>query len=89
MELVLARSLAGHDKGSVYVVLGTDDEDVLLVDGKRRSVEEPKRKRLKHVQRIVHFPAGLALMVQSAERWTDELVRQVLRSYVKSERSPG
>ena len=48
----LARSLAGHDKGKVYMVIREDEQNVYLADGKLRTLEHPKKKRLRHVQLI-------------------------------------
>lgn len=45
-----ARSLAGHDKGTLFLVVGTDGEFLLLANGKPRSVLRPKRKKLRHVE---------------------------------------
>ena len=43
-------SKAGHDKGTYLVITGVaDEESVLLADGKLRTVEKPKRKKLRHV----------------------------------------
>ena len=47
---MFARSLAGHDKGRLYVVLAQEGDFVLLADGKNRPAEKPKRKKTKHVQ---------------------------------------
>ena len=49
---MLAKSKAGHDKGHVYVIYETDETYVYLVDGKIRTVQNPKRKKIKHVQII-------------------------------------
>ena len=49
---MLARSLAGHDKGHVYVILDADDAYVYLADGAVRTVKHPKRKKRKHVRMI-------------------------------------
>lgn len=49
---MLAKSKAGHDKGQVYVIYDTDETYVYLVDGKNRTVDNPKRKKRKHVQII-------------------------------------
>lgn len=46
----LARSLAGHDKGQLYIILKAEGEYVYLVDGKKRTIHNPKRKKKKHVQ---------------------------------------
>ena len=47
-----ATSIAGHDHNNIYVIIDADDEYVYLVDGKRRKVNNPKKKKLKHVQLI-------------------------------------
>lgn len=47
----LVVSLAGRDKGSVLLIIGVcDDGTVLLADGRRRKVERPKRKKLRHLR---------------------------------------
>lgn len=49
---MLARSKAGHDKGHVYIIVETDATCVYLVDGKIRTLDRPKKKKMKHVQLI-------------------------------------
>ena len=46
----LARSRAGRDKGTLYLVLERTEKTVLLTDGKRRKLTSPKRKNRKHVE---------------------------------------
>ena len=48
----LVLSTAGHDKGVVLCVLRQDGEFVYLADGRKRKVQKPKRKKLKHVELI-------------------------------------
>ena len=50
----LVYSLAGHDKGWWYIVLRSEDDFVHVADGKHHGLENPKKKRLKHVA----FPQG-------------------------------
>lgn len=47
---MFARSLAGHDKGCLYIVLEADEKQVLLTDGRNRPLEKPKRKNRIHIQ---------------------------------------
>ena len=49
---MLARSKAGHDKGHLYVITDVDETYVYLVDGKTKSIQKPKKKKLKHIQVI-------------------------------------
>ena len=43
-------SAAGHDKGELMVVSGTENNRVLLCNGKGRGLESPKRKNPKHIE---------------------------------------
>ena len=47
---MFARSLAGHDKGKLYLISKVEDEYVYLVDGRIRTADKPKKKRQKHIQ---------------------------------------
>ena len=55
----IVKSVAGRDAGSLFFVLATEGDFLLLADGKRRRVENPKRKRLRHVVRPVSTPGPL------------------------------
>ena len=48
----IVRSTAGHDKDTLYCVVGLDEQRnrLLLANGKRRRAARPKRKQPKHVQ---------------------------------------
>ncbi|MEE1321519.1 MAG: KOW domain-containing RNA-binding protein [Acutalibacteraceae bacterium] len=43
-------SLAGHDKGELLVVAGTENKKVLICDGKGRGLQNPKHKNPKHLE---------------------------------------
>ena len=51
----LASSKAGHDKDTIYVIIKEDTEYVWLADGKLKTVDQPKKKRKKHIQIIRYF----------------------------------
>ena len=46
----LVRSLAGHDKGTYYIIVREDAHYVYLADGRTKTAAKPKRKKRKHVQ---------------------------------------
>ncbi|NLZ52719.1 MAG: RNA-binding protein [Thermoanaerobacteraceae bacterium] len=47
----LAKSVAGRDKGRFMIVIDIIDENyVYIVDGDLRRVENPKKKKIKHLQ---------------------------------------
>lgn len=47
---MFARSLAGHDKGKLYIITAVDGNIVYLADGKTRLVSNPKKKKRRHIQ---------------------------------------
>ena len=49
---MLAVSMAGHDRGKVYVVWSETEDTVLLTDGDLRPLAKPKKKNKKHIQII-------------------------------------
>ena len=73
----LALSAAGHDRGTLYLVLGEDGDRVLLADGKLRKLAQPKRKNRKHV---MFLPEGLTEAVSGKLRQplTDAALRRAL-----------
>lgn len=47
---MFAVSTAGHDKGRMYLVIKEEGDSVYLVDGNLRTLENPKKKKKKHLQ---------------------------------------
>ena len=46
----VVRSKAGRDKGIVFMVLSLEGDMAYVADGKKRKTENPKGKKLKHLQ---------------------------------------
>ena len=47
----VVKSIAGHDAEGFYLLLAVEKGYVLLADGKRRPLERPKRKSVKHIRK--------------------------------------
>lgn len=68
-----AVSLAGKDKGRIVVITGvTDDNRLLVSDGRHRKVAKPKIKQRKHLKILESAPL-------SPEKASDRLLRQAIR----------
>ena len=74
---MLARSRAGHDKGSIYVIISVKNEYVYLADGSSRPLCRMKKKNRKHLQPIL----------KDGMKWpgSDEEIRKVIRNLESSE----
>jgi ribosomal protein L14E/L6E/L27E len=49
---MFAISKAGHDKGTIYLIVKEEAQWVYLLDGRLKSAEKPKKKNKKHIQII-------------------------------------
>lgn len=74
----IVKSIAGHDKGDFQTVLAVDLPFLLLCDGKRRSLETPKRKKAMHVR-----PTGTVLTEEQLR--TNRQIRNALRIFCAGE----
>lgn len=79
MKIEFAKSLSGHDKDEIYLVQSRDDAYVKLVNGKKRTLDAPKRKNRKHIQIIKKIP--LEVTDCFASQLTDETVSRAIRLY--------
>lgn len=77
----MAKSLAGHDKGEVFVIIKDIEEYVFLVDGKLRPVEKPKRKNRKHIQIIHDDGEQKRIKLIQDRELTDEEIRKSIQCY--------
>ena len=77
----VVQSLAGHDKDTLYCVVGTQDEFLLLANGKERKLDSPKRKRAKHVQRAGLSDHQVFLRLRAEEPIGDNELRKALAAF--------
>ena len=73
----IVKSIAGRDAGSLFFVLATEGDFLLLADGRRR-VESPKRKRRKHVELVEEGSGPAADKIRSSEKITNSELRKAL-----------
>lgn len=84
MTFTMAKSIAGHDKTEVYVVIREEGDAVYLANGKNRTVTSPKRKKLKHVQLIKNIPAEVSAVSEKENDFNDLWIKRVISIYTKS-----
>ena len=76
----LVISTAGRDKGQRFFVIDADAQYLLLVDGKSRPLEKPKRKKRKHVQPVLLTKSRIADQIRNGEKVLNSELRKELAS---------
>ena len=78
----LVTSKAGHDKGVLYVVVKQEGEFVYLCEGRLKTPENPKKKRLKHIQPINAYVSGeLVEKLKCETKVYAEEIKYALKQY--------
>jgi ribosomal protein L14E/L6E/L27E len=89
MDLTIGQiviSKAGRDKGSAFVVAalkleGEGNEYAFLVDGDKRPVTNPKKKKRRHLQHTLTIDKELAAAIKSGAHLKDADFRAVLKKF--------
>ena len=61
-------SVRGRDQGEIFYVVGREEEFLLLANGKNRTLEEPKRKKQKHVEKVLRSETRVAAKLLSGDK---------------------
>ena len=77
----IVKSIAGRDAGSVFFVLATEGDFLLLADGRKRRAETPKRKRRKHVELVGEGTGVVAEKIRSSEKITNSELRKAIAAF--------
>ena len=75
-DIVISR--AGRDSGQFFFVVDTENEYLLLADGKGRRIEQPKRKKRKHVVLIPGTDSRVADKIRSGDKLLNSELRREL-----------
>ncbi|SET35192.1 KOW domain-containing RNA-binding protein [[Clostridium] polysaccharolyticum] len=73
---MVVKSLAGHDKTQLYVIISVEGEYVYLADGKCRTMDHLKKKKKKHIQLTSYVDEDIRL----GGRIENSSIRKLLKS---------
>ena len=59
---------AGRDQGKLFYVIGTDPVYLMLANGKDRSLDKPKRKKRKHIQKVLRSETRVAEKLRTGDK---------------------
>ncbi len=71
-------STAGRDKGKLFYVIGTDPVYLILANGKDRTLEKPKRKKRKHIQKVLRSETRVAEKLKAGDKVLNSELRRDL-----------
>lgn len=79
-------SLQGRDKGKSYVVVGFDNNKVLVADGKYKLLAKPKAKNLLHLKVTNVVDQEILAKLASNKKINDQMIYHTLYEYQKSQK---
>lgn len=74
-------SLAGRDQGELFYVVDVEENYVLIANGKGRKLENPKRKKLKHVRRVSRTETRVAVKIRNGDKVLNSELRRDLATF--------
>ena len=74
----VVRSTAGRDEGKLFYVIGTDPVYLLLANGKDRTLDKPKRKKRKHIQKVLRSETRVAEKLRLGDKVLNSELRRDL-----------
>ena len=74
-------STAGHDRGELFYVIDADEQFLYLVNGKDRDLGKPKRKKRRHVQKVLRSETRVAAKLLSGDKVLNSELRRDLAEF--------
>jgi len=80
----IVKSSAGRDSSKIFVIIEILDENyVLLVDGDLRKLDNPKKKKVKHLRPTNRVLDEIKNKIEAKEKFNNAYVRKLLASFSK------
>ena len=74
-------SKAGRDRGRIFIVIDMiDDEYVKVVDGDLRKVENPKKKKIRHLQKYHAVSDETKTKLEKGEQIENAAIRRAIET---------
>ncbi len=72
-------SIAGRDKGNAFIVTETTEKYVYIVDGNIHKVENPKYKKIKHIEIVGECDEDLKQRLINKNKITNQDIKRALK----------
>ena len=80
-------STAGRDQGKLFYVVGTDPVYLMLANGKDRTLDKPKRKKRKHIQKVLRSETRVAQKLRAGDKVLNGELRRDLAAFSRDMQS--
>ena len=71
-------STAGRDKDELFYVIAEEEQFLILANGKDRTLDRPKRKKCKHVQKVLRSETRVADKLRAGDKVLNSELRRDL-----------
>lgn len=79
MRIEFAKSLAGHDRNQIYMVVRSDQRFLYLANGTTKTLGAPKKKNRSHLQLIKRLPSEVTDCL--LHEITDTAIKRAIKLY--------
>ena len=79
----VVQSTAGRDQGQWFYVIEADPIYLMLANGKDRTLEKPKRKKRKHVTKVLRSETRVAGKIRSGDKVLNSELRRDLAFFAR------
>jgi ribosomal protein L14E/L6E/L27E len=74
-------SKAGRDNGDVFIIYNIRGDYLYLVDGDARTLEKPKKKKIRHIQPVKYIDYALQEAITNQKYLKDADFRSALKKF--------
>ena len=74
----VVQATAGRDQDKLFYVIAQEDEYLLLANGKDRTLEKPKRKKRRHIQKVLRSETRVAEKLRLGDKVLNSELRRDL-----------
>ena len=74
----VVKTTAGRDQGEFFYVINEEAQYLYLANGKDRTLDKPKRKKCKHVQKVLRSETRVAAKLQCGDKVLNSELRKEL-----------
>ncbi len=82
-QLVISK--AGRDKGDYFLITELSGEYVYLVNGKSRRIDQPKKKKVKHIQPTHWLSRNVAEEIQAYRKLSNADVQKEIAALLEKD----